>query len=72
MAINWAVVRQMDRKPVQYRVVHEPSGRELTSTIPTRPATRRTIRELMRMGYVFNDLAVLDMETGRYISWVQF
>lgn len=70
--VNWTRVAEMDREPVEYRVVYEPTGRELTTTIPTRPATRRTIKELERRGFRFDDLAVLDLRTGRYVSWVQF
>lgn len=46
-------------------------GKELTTVIPTMPAVRRTIRELMRYhGFKFDDLAVIDLETGRCISFV--
>jgi len=45
--------------------------KELSTVIPTYSATRRTIRELMKMGWKFENLAVKDVETGRLISWMQ-
>ena len=42
----------------------------LTTVIPTLSATRRTMRELVRMGYNPENLYVLDLDTTRFISFV--
>jgi hypothetical protein len=41
----------------------------LSVPIPTWSATRRTIRELIRMGYKFEDMAVIDTVTKRFLSF---
>lgn len=42
----------------------------LTITIPTLSASRRTVRELIKIGYKLDDLAIRDLDMDRYISFV--
>jgi hypothetical protein len=44
--------------------------KDLTLPIPSWPAVRRTWRELKRMGYAADDMSLVDVETGRAISFV--
>ena len=57
----------------RFKVVLEYDGcyvRDLSIEIPMLSSARRTVRELMRMGYKFDELGIIDLETERYISFV--
>lgn len=56
----------------RFKVVYCHDGcyiKDLSIEIPMLSSARRTVRELMRMGYKFENLDIIDLEVGRYISF---
>jgi hypothetical protein len=64
---------QRSNRKGRFKIVSEYNGvvdKELTIEIPSMSAVRRTYRELMKLGWKFENLALLDCESGRLLSFV--